>query len=233
MVRHHADDRPGHPEGPVSICSPPMLPHQPAPARRPGGAAAGKPARWRPRLRSTLVRARHGQRRTTLFPSGPMQAGDHAAHRPRRHVDHWPRPGRPATPSHPGSSADSPAAAPRTPETRLSGHPDAPDAWTPDTWTPDVRSTGWTDVPTTGPWTRTTTGWPASGHSWRPAITRWAARLHRVTAPGGARPAMTAPGDGPCAAALTAAITGQLPSTARHEAAPPAHCCPRTISGRA
>jgi hypothetical protein len=100
-----------------------MLPYQPAPARRPGGAAAGKPARWRPRLRSTLVRARHGQRRTTLFPSGPMQAGDHAAHRPRRHVDHWPRPGRPATPSHPrvqrgqpgGSAADTGDPSVRTP----------------------------------------------------------------------------------------------------------------------
>jgi hypothetical protein len=152
-----------------------------------------------------------------------MQAGDHAARRPRRHVDPLRPAGRPATPSHSGvqRGTDSAAAAPRTPQACPSGHLDAPDAWTPDAWTPDVRSTGWTDIPR-----RTGRGGqgnnrpgPASGH---PRDRRPPAR--RPDLPGSRRPgALGHPGrlrgDGTCAAALTA-VTGQLPSTARHEAAP-------------
>ena len=178
MVRHHAG-RPAQDAlraGEQLLC--PMLPSPPGrhpgldqrPCR-PGGQAAPQPERrpsGGPGLGSTLVRASHGQRRTIPFPSGPMPAGDHAAHRPRRHVDPLRPAGRPATPSYSRGQrgADSAAAAPRTPEPGPSGHPAAPDAWTPDAWTLDVRSTGWTDVPTADRTRRTgqRPAWPASGH---------------------------------------------------------------------
>jgi len=186
----------------------------------PGGAAAGTPAKRRPWATSTLVRASHGQRRTIPFPSGPMRAGDHAARGPRGHVD----PLRPAGAARhratPGSSA-------RTARRQRRGHqrPVRPDTWmyrTPDTWMLDVRSTGWTDIPTADRTRRTgqRPAWPASGHL-ATGDTRWAAR----PSPGSRRlGALGHPrrlgGDGTCAAALTAAATGQLPSTARQEAAP-------------
>jgi hypothetical protein len=76
--------------------------------------------------------------------------------------------------------------------------------------------------PTAGPdeADRATTGWPMSGHPRDRRHPLGGPTFARVTAPGGARPPRTAPRDGTCAAALTAAATGQLPSTTRHEAAP-------------
>src|SRR5829696_3697418 len=159
MADHHAGDLPGRPAGPVSTCSVPGSPPAGTPALAPapmsarrghGGAAAGPPAKRRPWATSTLVPASHGHRRTIPFPSGPMPAGDHAAHRPRRHVDPL-RPAGAAVTEPPGvqRGADSATAPPRTPE------PVRPDTWrprtpghrTPDTWMLDVRSTGWTDIP--------------------------------------------------------------------------------------
>src|SRR5829696_1290274 len=135
MADHHAGDLPGRPAGPVSTCSVPGSPPAGTPALAPapmsarrgqGGAAAGTPAKRRPWAAVDLVPASHGLRRTIPFPSGPMPAGDHAAHRPRRHVDPCARPGRPVT-EPPGvqRGADSATAAPRTPE------PVRPDTWRP------------------------------------------------------------------------------------------------------
>jgi hypothetical protein len=166
-------------------------------------------------------------------PSGPMSSGDHAARGPRGTSTRCVRPERPATPSHSGSSA-------RTARRQRRGHqrPGRPDTWTPDGWTPDgwtpdawtldawtldIRSTGWTDVLTAGPDKAdgATTGLADVRTSSRPGD-------HPPggpTPPGSRRPgALGHPGwlrgDGTCAAALTAVATGQLPRTARHEAAP-------------
>jgi hypothetical protein len=178
------------------------------------------------------MRASHGQRRSIPFPSGPMQAGDHAAHRPRGHVDPL-RPAGAVRHTEPlrgpgrgqggGSAADTGACP--------SGHLDAPDAWTPDAWTPDawtpdawtldVRSTGWTDIAR-----RTGRGGQGNDRpgrrpdSSRPASTPGRPDLARVAAPGALGHPGWLRGDGTCAAALTAAAPGQLPSTARHQAAP-------------
>jgi hypothetical protein len=149
MVSHHASERPRRPARADEHLLCPRLPppgRHPAPrpapvsARWPGGTAAGRRPR-RPWLRSNLMRARHGQLRTIPFWSRPMQAGDHAARRPRHHVDALRPAGAAATPSHSGSSA-------RTGRRQRRGHrsvsvrtPDAPDTWTPDTWALDVRST--------------------------------------------------------------------------------------------
>jgi hypothetical protein len=168
-----------------------------------------------------LMRAWHGQRRIIHSrPARCRQATTPADHRP---IDPPGPAGAAATPNHSGSSAA------RTGRRQRRGHwsvsvrtPDAPDARSPDTWMLDVRSTGWTDV-STADWTRRTRqrpGWPASGHPrhWRPPPGGPTPPGHgtwgRSGQPGRLR------GDGPCAAALTAATTGQLPSTARHDAAP-------------
>jgi hypothetical protein len=186
--------------------------------RRDAGQSRG------PWLRSTLVRASHGQRRPIPFSSGPMRAGDHAARRHGGTSARCARPGRPATPSHSGvqRGADSPAAAPRTPAACPSGHLAAPDAWTPDAWTLDVRSTGWTDIPTAGldEADRATTGLAGVRTSSRPATPAGRPDLARVRAPGVLGHPGRLRGDGTCATALTATATGQLPSTARHQAAP-------------
>jgi len=189
MAGHHAGDLPGRPAGPVSTCSVPGAPrHRPAPRpQRPcrppghGGAAAGTPAKRRPWAAVDLVPASHGHRRTIPFPSGPMPAGDHAAHRPRRHVDPCARPGRPVT-EPPGvqRGADSATAAPRTPE------PVRPDTWRPRTPGHRTPDTGHLDAggpldrldghPTADRTRRTgqRPAWPASGHP-RTGHTRWAA----------------------------------------------------------
>src|SRR5215213_8867158 len=79
-----------------------------------------------------------------------MQAGDHAARGPRRHVEPIAPNGGPPHRAIAGSSAV------RTARRQSRGHrravrPDtwmAPVAWTPDAWTPDARVTDWTDVRT-------------------------------------------------------------------------------------
>src|SRR5512132_1061442 len=140
--------RPGlpHPAGTLAL-------DQPVSARRPGGAAAGTPAKRRPWATVDLVAAGHGQPPHQRFPSGPMQATT----RPRT-----PGPPRPTAPSrrppHPatpgparrgprgGIAADSAGLSVRTPGHRTPGHR-TPGHRTPGHWTLDVRSTGWTDVP--------------------------------------------------------------------------------------
>jgi hypothetical protein len=202
MAGHHAGDLPGRPAGPVSTYSVPGSPPPagtPAPApmsarRGQGGAAAGTPAKRRPWAAVDLVPASHGHRRTIPFPSGPMPAGDHAAHRPRRHVDHL-RPAGAARHRAPGvqRGADSATAPPQTPE------PVRPDTWRPRT--PGHRTPGcWTSARPVG---RTSHGgpdgrtgqrpaWPASGHP-RTGDTRWAARPRLGHGAWGARPPRTAP----------------------------------------
>jgi hypothetical protein len=210
----------------VSTCFVPCSP----PPRRHSGPAPVSARRRRSRdadqaAALARVNPRASQARPTPhhpFPSGSMQAGDHAARGPRRHVDPLrPTGGGPPHRATPGSSAA------RTARRQRRGHRSVSVRtpgwhWTPDAWTLDVRSTGWTDVPTTGPGMRTgqRPAWPASGHL-ATGDTRWAARprprSRRLGALGHPRRLR---GDGTRAAALTAAATGQLPSTARHEAAP-------------
>lgn len=96
MVGHHAGALPWTPCGAGEQLLRPMLPAtRPTPwpgtsgPCRPGGqgGAAGTPAKRGPGLGSTLMRAGHDRPPHHPFPSGPMPAGDHAARRPRRHVD--------------------------------------------------------------------------------------------------------------------------------------------------
>jgi hypothetical protein len=188
----------------------------PGPRRR----RSRTPAKRRPWLR----RPHGSQARPPLrhpFPSGPMQAGDHAARGPRARRPAAPGRGGPPHRATPGSSAA------RTARQQRRGHRSV-----------SVRTPGCTgrldtgrldagcpldrlDGRPTADRTRRTGQRPAGVRtSSRPATTRWAARPRRVTAPGDARPPRTARGDGTGAAALTAATTGQLPSTTRHDAAP-------------
>jgi hypothetical protein len=206
--------------GPVSTCFVPGLPRHPADTlaldqrpRGPGGQAEalGCGARRASQARPTPRRpSRETRCRQATTP--PADTG---------HVDRLCPTGVAATPSHSGvqRGVDSAAAAPRTPEVvrpdtcmHPSGHLDALDGWTPDAWTLDVRSTGWTDIPTAGPGSRTgqRPAWPASGHP--------GARCPpagRPTSPGHGTWGRSATHDGSAvtdtsAAALTAA-TGQLP----------------------
>jgi hypothetical protein len=132
------------------------------------------------------------------------------------------QPGRPATPSHPGSSART-ARRQRRRHQRLSGrtpgYPGRLDTGHLDAGCPLDRLDG---HPHGGPDTadRQRPARPASGH---PRDRRHP--LGGPTSPGSRRPgALGHPGrlrgDGTRAAALTTAATGQLPSTARHQAAP-------------
>jgi hypothetical protein len=231
LAWHHADALPRTPCGAGEQLLRPMLPRHPAgtlaldqrpvSARRPGA-----PPGRRPRGGPGYGRPHASQARPTPdhpFPSGPMQAGDHAAGGPRRHVD----PLRPAGAARHTSHSRSSAA--RTARRRR-GHrrPVRPDTWMPRT----PGCTGRVDAgrpldrldghPHGGPdeADRATTG-PAGVRTSRD-------RRHPLggpTAPGSRRlGALGHPrllrGDGTCAAALTAAATGQLPSPARHEAAP-------------
>jgi hypothetical protein len=227
MAGHHTGDQPRTPCGGLGA---PALSHAPAPPgwhpgldqhpRSAGVPAAAPPGRrpsGGPGLRSTSCQPATANAAPSL-PSGSMAAGDHAARRPRGHVDPLRPTGAARTPVRRG--ADSAAAAPRTPQACPSGHLDAPDTWTPDAWTLDVRSTGGRTFPTAGPdeADRATTGLAGVRTPSRPATTRRAVRPRPVTAPGALDPGRLR-GDGTCAAAgrrrhWTAA------STARHEAAP-------------
>ena len=185
---------PGRPAGPVSTCSVPC-----SPATRPApwpwtSARVGPPGPRRRRSRdagpaaalatSTLVPASHGQRRTIPFPSGPMQAGDHAARGPRGHVD----PLRPAgAPTPPRAT---PEASPRTARRQRRGHRRRvrPDTWMPRTpghRTPGHRTRGcWRSARPVGRTSHGRTGRGGQGNDRpgrRPDIlatgdTRWAAR---------------------------------------------------------
>jgi hypothetical protein len=164
-----------------------------------------------------LMGVRHGQPPHHPFPSGPRQAGDHAARGPRRHVD----PLRPAGAAHHteplqgparpgqrgGSAADTRGLSVRTPGCtgRL------------DTGRPPDRLDG---RPQGGQWRRTVrrTAWLASGHPRCPRRRRPPAGWPKLAwgcSVCGARQPMTACDDETCRRG-----TKQLPSTARHEAAP-------------
>jgi len=141
-----------------------MLPRHPAgtlaldqrPCRPGGQTAPQRDARpW------ATVNPRASQPRPTphhRFPPGPMPAGDHAAHRPRGHINRWTqaRGGPPPRPLQVQRGADSAATAPRTPQ---AGRPDTwiqrtPGHRTRGRWT-SARPVGRTDTPTAGPGTRT------------------------------------------------------------------------------
>src|SRR5829696_8119679 len=232
MADHHAGDLPGRPAGPVSTCSVPGSPPPagtPAPApmsarRGHGGAAAGgTPATRRP---WAAVDPRASQPRPP--PHHPLPVRPDAGRRPRRPPTAAADPLRPAgaaVTEPPGvqRGADSATAPPRTPE------PVRPDTWrprtpghrTPDTWMLDVRSTGWTDIPRrTGRADRATPGLAGvrtssdRRHPLGGPTSSGSRRLGALGHPGRLR------GDGTRAAALTTAATGQLPSTAWHQAAP-------------
>ena len=184
----------------MSTCCVPGSPIQPAPwpwtsPCRPGGAAAGTPAKPRPWATVDLVAAGHGQPPYHRFPSGPMQAGDHPPGY-RGHLDPLRPAGRPPHPATPGparrgprggSAADS-AACP-------SGHLDTGrlDTWTPD---PDVGRPldGLDGRPTAGPGR-------GQGNDQRgrrpdilaPATPRWAARPHPGHSAWGRSATRTAP----------------------------------------
>jgi hypothetical protein len=181
---------------------------------------SGTPAKRRPWLRSTPGASQPRPTPPHPLPSGPMRAGDHAAHRPRRHINRLDQPGRPATPSHSGvQRADSRACPSGHLEARTPGHR-TPGHRTPGRWT-SARPVGRTS-PRRDRTRRTgqRPAWPASGHPrdrQHPLDGPTSPRSRRLGAlghPGRRR------GDGTCAAALTTAATGQLPTTTRHQAAP-------------
>jgi hypothetical protein len=191
---------PGRPAGPMSTCSPATRPAPwpwtsarvgqaaPQPGRRPSGG---------PGLGSTLVRARHGQRRSLPFWSGPMQAGDHAARGPRGTSTRCARLGGPPHRATPGpargqrgaSTADTKGLSVRTP-----GCPGRLDTGRPLDRL-DGRPHGGPDEADRAP-----TGLAGVRTSSRPATTRRAVRPRPVTAPGALDPGRLR-GDGTCAAA--------------------------------
>jgi hypothetical protein len=188
---------PRHPAGTLA------LDQHPRSARRPGGAAAGTPAKRRPWLRSTVVRGRHGQRRP--LPSRPARCGQ-ATTPPADtgHVDSL-RPAGAARPTEPlqsparrgsrgGSAADTKGLSVRTP-----GCPGRLDTGRLDTGRPLDRLDG---HPHGGPdeADRATTGLAGVRTPSRPATTRRAVRPRPVTAPGALDPGRLR-GDGTCAAA--------------------------------
>jgi hypothetical protein len=194
---------PGRPAGAGEHLLHPGLPHHPAGTRpgpapcRSGGQATPQPGRQpsgSPGRGSTLVRA------STANAAPSLAVRPDAGRRPRRPrttaarrpTAPNPRAARRTEPLQVQRGADSAAVAPRTPESCPSGHLIAADAWTPDAWTSDVRSTGWTDVPTTGLGMRTgqRPAWPTSRHprdrqppAGRPDLTR-SRRLGALGHPG-------------------------------------------------
>jgi hypothetical protein len=218
---------PRHPAGTLALDQRPC---------RPGGQAAPQPGRpalsyGQPWCQPATANAHH------RFPSGPMQAGDHAARGPRGHINRWtqPRGGPPprATPGparrgqRGGSAADTAGLSVRTPG--CSGRLDTGrvDAGRPldrlDGRIPPRRDRG-----------------RGQGNDRLAGVrtpSRPATPAGRPTAPGSRRLGTLGHpgrlrGDGTCAAALTAAATGQLPSTARHEAAPRRTALLRRIGSR-
>ena len=178
---------PRRPAGPMSTCSIPCsspsadtLALDQRPCRPAGAKAAPQPDAGPAAALATVdpPASRHRQPPRHPFPSGPMPAGDLAAHRPRRHVD-------PLRPAGAARHRATPGASARTARRQRRGHqrPVRPDTWTPRTpghrtpgrWT--VRSTGWTDIPTADRTRRTgqRPAWPASGLL-ATGDTRWAAR---------------------------------------------------------
>jgi hypothetical protein len=174
--------------------------------------------------RRTLVRARHGPTQHHPFPSDLMRSGDQAASGPRRHVE-------PAAPNGAARStepfqgparhrqrgcraADTGGLSVRTPGwIRSRGHRTCGHRTS-------ARPIGRTSARRTEDADRATTGVAGVRTCWRPATTRWAANLAGAAASGPLGHPLRLRGDTTCAAALTAAATEQLRSTAQHEAAP-------------
>src|SRR5215207_4317785 len=200
-----------HPGPGPAPCRPAGAKAAPQPERRPiGGLGYGRPS-----CEPATANAAPSPSRPARCEQATTPPTDHAAHRPAA-------PGRGGPPHEPlqvQRGADRAAAAPRTLEACPSGHLDALDTGRLDVGRPLDRLDG---HPHGGPdeADRATTG-PAGVRTSRD-------RRHPLggpTAPGSRRlGALGHPrllrGDGTCAAALTAAATGQLPSPARHEAAP-------------
>jgi hypothetical protein len=199
LVGHHAGDRPAALGGPVSTCCVPDSPTRPAPwpwtspmsTRQPGGAAAGTPARRRPRATIDLVAAGHGHPPHHRIPSAPMQAGDHppaatGAPRPTAPSRAVPTPSpsrSSATRTTRRHSADSGGLSVRTRGHRTRGHR------TPGHGTSD-RPAGRTSHGGTGRGNHRPGRRPDIP---APATTRWAARPHPGHSAGGAWPPRTAP----------------------------------------
>jgi hypothetical protein len=191
---------PGSPTRPA-----PWPRNQPVSARRPGGAAAGTPAKRRPRATVDLVAAGHGRpphHRLLVRPD----AGDHPPADTGGTSIHCAQPAAP-TPATPGPARRGPrGGSARTAQACPSGHLDTGHR------TLDVRSTGWTDVPRRDRGAdRATTSVAGVRTSSRRRPPAGRPDLTRVTAPGGARPPGRPRGDGTCAGALTAA-TGSCPA---------------------
>jgi hypothetical protein len=207
MVRHHADDRQGHPAGPVSTCSS-HAPPPPGPAAR--RRRAGKPAKP---ADPGYGRPSCEPRTANVAPSLPVRsdAGRRPRRRPRttaarrpaapdRGAAHHTEPLRgPARPGQRGSAADTGGLSVRTPGHWMSARPVGR---TSSRWDrgrgqgndrpsqrPDILATG--DHPLGGPTLPGSRRLGALGHPGR------SRHLRRV---------------------LTAAATGQLPGTARHKA---------------
>jgi hypothetical protein len=219
---------------PVSTCSVPYSPAtRPAPWPEPapvsarwdqGGTAAGTAAKRRPWATSS---PRASQPRPT--PHHPLPVRTDAGRRPRRPRTTAAR--RPAAPGRGGPPhRATPGSSARTARRQRRGHrrPVRPDTWMPRT--PGHRTRGcWTSARPVGRTSPRRTGRGGQGND-RPGrrpdiLATGDTPLGGPTSPGSRRlGALGHPrrlrGDGTCAAALTAAATGQLPSTARHEAAP-------------
>jgi hypothetical protein len=190
--------RPGlpHPAGTLAL-------DQPVSARRPGGAAAGTPAKPRPRATVDLVAAGHGQPLYHRLLVRPDAGRRPPARGHRGPSIHCAQPAAPHTqPLQVQRDADRAAAVPRTAQACPSGHLNTGH------WTLDVRSTGWTDVPR-----RDRGGGQGNDQPGRrpdtlaPTTPAGRPDLTRVTAPGDARPPGRPRSDGTCAGALTAAAT--------------------------
>jgi hypothetical protein len=156
--------------------------------------------------------ARFGQRRPSRSPT--------TATRQTRLRPTWPVPRHRRVP---GSSAMRTARLqrPRTPDACLSGHPHHTGRVDTGRVDSGVCPTGWTDLcPHGGQRMRTErwTAWPMSGHPGRPRRRRPPAGRRNPL--GLQRLRRSATDDGSAVTTPAAAVTGQLRSTARHEAAP-------------
>jgi hypothetical protein len=236
IVRHHVGDLPRTPCGAGEHLLYPMLPPSgrhpgpgPAPCQPAGTKAAPQPER-RPSGGLGYGRPSCEPATANAAPSLPVRPD--AGRRPRRPPTMGARrPLRPAGAARQRATPGSSTA--RTGRRQRRGHQSL-----------SVRTPGCTGHRTPGPWTsarpvgRTSprrTGRGGQGNDRpgrRPDSSRPTTPAGRPTSPGSRRlGALGHPrrlrGDGTYATALTAAATGQLPSTARHQAAPPAHCSPQ------